>query len=352
MQHRLVDAVARVMPGAVMLSQGDLGLSPGIVRPEATAKVEEVLAGFFGAEDALLVRGAGTGALREGLVSIIAPGEPLLVHDAPVYPTTRTTVDAMGLRLIRTDFNDPDGLARVFGERPDIGAVLIQYTRQKPDDRYAMGDVVAAVRSQAPDVPILTDDNYAVMKVRETGAELGADLSGFSLFKLMGPEGVGALIGKKRFVSAARGRQYSGGCQVQGHEALDALRGLVTAPVLLAVQGEVIEELCRRLNGGEVAGVSGASVANAQSKVVIAELEEANAPEVVRRAGETGAAAWPVGAESKYDLLPLVYKVSGTFAAANPGRAASLIRINPNKAGADTVIRILREAVGGVKCEV
>ena len=41
--------------------------------------------------------------------------------------------------------------------------------------------------------------------------------------------------------------QYSGGSQVQGHEAMEALRGLIYAPVALAIQSEVNEELVRRL---------------------------------------------------------------------------------------------------------
>jgi hypothetical protein len=38
----------------------------------------------------------------------------------------------------------------------------------------------------------VTDDNYAVMKVPRIGCQCGADLSCFSLFKLLGPGGVAA----------------------------------------------------------------------------------------------------------------------------------------------------------------
>ncbi len=38
------------------------------------------------------------------------------------------------------------------------------------------------------------------MKVKEIGSELGADLSAFSTFKLLGPEGIGCIVGKKELL--------------------------------------------------------------------------------------------------------------------------------------------------------
>ena len=138
---------------------------------------------------------------------------------------------------------------------------------------------------------------------------------------------------------------YSGGCQVQGHEALDVLRGLVYAPVLLAIQAKTGEEILRRLKAGEVKGIKDCSIVNAQSKVLIVELEKDNAREVLKYAQELGALPNPVGAESKYEIAPLFYKVSGTFLAKDPTLIDKMIRINPNRAGADTVIEVLRKSI-------
>ncbi|MDO7204817.1 aminotransferase class V-fold PLP-dependent enzyme [Paraclostridium bifermentans] len=68
---------------------------------------------------------------------------------------------------------------------------------------------------------MITDDNYAVMKVEYIGVEVGADLSCFSLFKLLGPEGIGCIVGKSTYIDKLIKTNYSGGLQVQGHEAID-----------------------------------------------------------------------------------------------------------------------------------
>jgi len=44
----------------------------------------------------------------------------------------------------------------------------------------------------------------------------------------------------------------------------------------------------------------------------------------------------------------MFYQVSGTFRAANPEATDYMIRINPMRAGADTVIRILQQSVEAV----
>lgn len=135
--------------------------------------------------------------------------------------------------------------------------------------------------------------------------------------------------------------------QVQGHEALAVLRGLVYAPVALAIQARQVEECVRRLNAGEVSGVKAAFAANAQSKVIIVELEEPTAAAVLEQAEKLGTAPNPVGCESKYEFLPMFYRVSGTFIRSDPSLQYRMIRINPMRAGADTILRILDAALHG-----
>lgn len=132
---------------------------------------------------------------------------------------------------------------------------------------------------------------------------------------------------------------------MQGVEALEALRALAYAPVALAIQAEVVDEVAKRLNAGEVEGVQRAYVANAQSRVVLVELDEPQAKEVLEESVRFGAACHPVGAESRYEILPLFYRVSGTFLKENPELAERMIRINPMRAGADLVIEILSKSI-------
>lgn len=344
LQFKLIDAVTKHFNGKDILTLGDLGVVMGINKPVTTLNVEETLAEFFGVEKVALLRGAGTGALRWGILSMIKPGGTMLVHDAPIYPTTKVTLESMGLNIIKADFNKDEEITQIL-KSENIDAVLIQYTRQKIDDKYDMENVIKVIRTVKVDIPIITDDNYAVMKVRKIGVQCGAQLSAFSLFKLLGPEGIGCLIGERSYIDKVIAFNYSGGSQVQGHEAMAALRGLIYAPVQLSIQAEVNEELVLRLNNGEVCGVKNAFIANAQSKVLLVELEENIAKKVLIEAEKLGAAPNPVGAESKYEFVPMVYRVSGTFRAADPSLEERMIRINPMRSGADTIIRIIRESI-------
>lgn len=350
LQFHIVDCITREMKGFEMLSRGDLGVVTGKNKPVITQKIETVIAKIFGTEACILVRGAGSGAIRSGLHAMLAPGEVILVHKAPIYNTTKTSLDMLGIRTVEADFNDKDDILNVMEKNPEIKAVLVQHTRQLPEDHYDLKEVIDTVKKARP-VPVLTDDNYAALKVPAIGVQCGADLSCFSSFKLLGPEGIGVIVGKQCYVDKLVHENYSGGMQVQGHEALDVLQGMVYAPVSLAIGAQVSEECVRRLNSGEIPEVKHAFLANAQSKVILVEFHQEIAKKVLKEAGELGAAPYPVGCESKYEMVPLFYRISGTFREKDPTLEERMIRINPIRAGSDTVIRIIKESIErGKKC--
>lgn len=344
LQFLVVDCMTKVFEGHESLTRGDLGVIMGLNKPVTTWKAEKVIAEVFGAEACILVRGAGSAAIRFGLHSMMRSGDRILVHRAPIYNTTAASLEMMGIDAVEADFNELEELRRVLKENPDIRGALVQYTRQLPEDRYNMHEVVRVIKETAV-IPVLTDDNYAAMKVKEIGVQCGADLSCFSAFKLLGPEGVGVIVGKQELIKRLVKESYSGGMQVQGHEALDVLHGLVYAPVALALQYQVNEECVRRLNSGEIPAVKQAFLANAQSKVLLVEFRENIAGQVLKEAEKFGAAPNPVGAESKYEMVPMFYRISGTFRMADPEMEHRMIRINPMRAGADTILRIIRESV-------
>lgn len=341
-QWKFVDAITQVFPGDKIITRGDLGVIPGLNEPRFTKMAEKVIAKFFGTEGAMLVRGSGTGAIREALHSVLKAGSTLLVHKAPIYPTTKVSLDMLNIKTVKADFNQIDNI----NLPENVNGILVQYTRQKPDDSYDMAHVLSVLRkTYGEKMPIITDDNYAVMKVHKIGVELGANLSCFSTFKLLGPEGVGCIVGDTKYLHKLRVENYSGGSQVQGHEALDVLRGMVYAPVALANQAKVINELKKRLNNGAVPGVKRAYIANAQSKVLLVEFKKPIAKEFLKHVVKFGGAPNPVGAESKYEIVPMIYRVSGTFKAYDPSLLQNTIRINPYRTGPDTIIRILNECM-------
>lgn len=346
-QFRLVDEICKVFPGSEFLNLGDLGVTGSINKPTQTEKVEKVLAAYFNVENALLVTGAGTGAIRWGLQALLKPNSTLLIHKAPIYPTTKVSLESLNINCIEADFNDSNDLLNVL-KNHTFDAALIQYTRQKMDDHYDMKEVIDRIKS-VQNIPIITDDNYAVMKVSKIGVELGADVSAFSSFKLLGPEGVGILVGKKEVIEYVDKMNYSGGGKIQGFQAMEVLRGLVYAPVSFAVQAEENEKLVQRIQAMNIEGVKSVFLANAQSKVLLVEFHEDIAQEVLIEAQKLGAAPNPVGAESKYEIVPLFYRVSQTFINSDPSLRHRMIRINPMRSGSDTVIRILVESIKRVK---
>lgn len=348
LQFKLIDKVTREFSGYEILQNGDLGVHPLNNQPQTTRKVEKVIASLFDAEDAVFVRGAGTAAIREGLASFNFGSKKLLVHSAPIYSTTKTSIDHLNIETVACDFNDLEAVKTILENDDHIGGVLVQYTRQVLEDHYDMAEVIQTIKD-VKDIPILTDDNYAVMKVQHIGVQLDAALSAFSTFKLLGPEGIGCVVGKAKYIETIRKYHYSGGSQTQGKEALDVLRSIVYAPVMLAIQATQIDEIVLRLNNNEVSGVKQAYVANAQSKVILVQLDDPIAPELLKVAVQHGAAPYPVGAESKYEIVPMFYRVSGTMLNDNAEYQDYWIRINPMRSGADTVLRILSEAIKEVK---
>ena len=347
MQFRLMESVCSHFEGDELLSS-DLGVTPEMGRPHTTAKVEEVLAHFFAAEGCALVQGAGTGAIRAMLDASVPAGARILVHDAPPYSTTRHTFESKGLVPVHADFNNLDEL-RVVAQNPEAPEVaLVQHSRQRPEDSYDPAGVVQTLARAG--VQVLTDENYTAFKVPRIGVELGADASAFSMFKLLGPEGVGCVVGRRDVTSRIRQANYSGGGQVQGHQALDALRSLLAAPVLWATQAEVVDEVVSRLEAGEVAGVAGARIANGQDRMAMILLDEPIAPQVVRKSSAFGAQNYPVGANSRYEIAPLFYRLSGSFLEAHAGLTEYAIRVNPVRAGADLVLSILKRSIEGARC--
>ncbi len=346
-QFKLIDEITKEFNGYDFLQLGDLGVERTANKPKFVTKVEKVIAQYFNAESCVLLVGAGTGAIRYGLTACDYVHKTILVHKAPIYPTTLVTIEMLGLKIIEADFNDKDDIIKVLSNNL-IDAAIVQHTRQKLEDKYDLEEVIATIKG-VKDIPIVIDDNYAVMKVAKMGSELGADLSAFSSFKLLGPEGVGILVGKKKYIDKIEKMNYSGGSKVQGWQAREVLVGLTYAPVALAIQAEVLDSIMQEINDNKIEGVKNATVANAQSKVLLVELEDNIAKKVLEEAAKLGAAPYPIGAESKYEIAPMFYQVSGTFKKYDATLVDRMVRINPMRSGKDTVLRILKESIQKAK---
>jgi len=342
-QFALIECIMHNFSGLQSLTRGDLGVKKENNKPEYTLKAERSIAEFFNSEDCILVRGSGTGAIRYGLAAMFKANDKILIHDAPAYTTTQVSIDMLGLKVVKADYNNLSELEKVLKQTKGLKGVLVQISRQKKYDSYQANEVINLLKKY--NLPVICDDNYAALKVNKIGSQLGADLSTFSCFKLQGPEGIGCIVGKADIIAKIKKMHYSGGCQVQGFEAMEVLRGLVYAPVMLAIQAQQAEILIKEIKKAKNADIKDAYIANAQSKVILVELAKPIAKQVLVEAEKLGCLPNPVGSESKYELVPLFYKASGTFLKEDPTLIDRMIRINPNRASAKTVLKVLNKAI-------
>ena len=348
-QYRFVDILHRHFDGYEALEAGDYGCVLGLGRPRRTAKAEKVIAEYFHAEDCILLRGAGTGAIRAILFATVERGTKVLVHDASMYVTTQISMEGLGAEIIKADFNNFTQVEQALKKGVDM--VYIQRTRQAMTDCYDTIELIEFIRHIAPDVKVVVDENYAVFKVEQLGCEAGADLSTFSCFKVMGIPGVGCVVGKKKLIDKLREHNYSGGGQVQGPEASEILRSLVNVHALLGTQNLAVEETARRLNADEVQHVRKAVKANIEERILLVQLDLPIAKQVMEHAAKLGALPYPVGSESRFEVHTMFYRVSRTMMEKDPVFANYVIRINPMRAGADTVLRILDQSIKAVLSE-
>ncbi|MBP5280770.1 MAG: aminotransferase class V-fold PLP-dependent enzyme, partial [Erysipelotrichaceae bacterium] len=227
----------------------------------------------------------------------------------------------------------------------DIDVVYIQRVRQQLSDSYDTIELINKIKEINNDIRIVVDENYAVNKVRQLGAECGAEASTFSGFKLLGLPGIGVVVGKKELIAMIHEQNYSGGGQVQGPEASELLRSLVNNPVLLGVQDLSVDQIVRRLEDKEVERVEKAIKANLEERIILVKLDLPIAREVMTEAAKLGALPYPVGSESRYEVQSLFYRVAKVMLQKDPIFEKYVIRINPMRSGPDTVIRILDEAI-------
>lgn len=355
LQYRLVDAITHEFTGKEWLTRGELGVGEDGAGSRYTLVAERVLARMFGTEDAVFVTGAGTGAIRAALFAMLPPLSRIIIHDAPLYSTTAVTFRAAGYQAVRVNFHEQEELRRALAQadRQDVQAVYIQHTRQQLTDSYLLSDIVQLVRSIRPDMLVVVDDNYAVANTPKIGVELGADVSAFSSFKLLGPEGVGIILCSHAVAQRVRADMYSGGVRVQGFQAQEALIGLAQVFVANASTQDTVVAIAQQLQRQVEAGIAEAVVANMQSPVILIRFHEAIGPQIVALAGQYGAAPYPVGAMSRYEIIPMFYRVSGAMVDTLGEEAAShWIRVNPMRAGAETVLAILYKALEGVRKHV
>lgn len=348
MQFRLVDLIQKHFEGARpadLFAPDSSALLQDLCA--MTKRVECILAELFDAEAAVLVPREGTGANQEAAISNLKPGSTVLVHAAPVYPTTATIFRAMGLVQRAVDFNDPVATSQAI--TPDLGGVWIQGSRQWIIDRYDVRALISAIKAAAPNAVIITDDNFIVMRCPQIACQMGSDLSTFSIKKLGGPLGVGCIVGREARIGAIRKDGHSAGTHIRNPQALEALRALIYAPVASAMQSATEDEIVRRLRAGEVPGVADAHISHSPRRHAMAVLTRPIAKRVLE-------VLWPANTSQYLSAVlpefhfevPTLIRMQSVAGKQDPTLTDWCLRLIPGHAGADTVIRLLDRALSQI----
>src|SRR5690625_6992505 len=139
LQFKLVEKMSRHFSGEQFLSLGDLGVVSPLGRPQQTSIVEDVFADIFDTEEAALVRGSGTGAIRELLGALLDPGDHMFIHQAPVYSTTVNTIHSLGIKTKEIDYNQLNEIESAIKVDTECKVCYIQHARQQPtEDRKSV----------------------------------------------------------------------------------------------------------------------------------------------------------------------------------------------------------------------
>jgi hypothetical protein len=250
------------------------------------------------------------------------------------------------------DFNDLDAVRAAV--RDDVDALYIQHVPHRLGDAYELEPLISTGRAErGDDLLVLVDDNYAAMRTPSIGVHLGADASALSLFKVLAAANVGCVAGTEQVTSRVRQDFGSAGSQVQGPEAMDALRSLVYAPVALALQNEVVieasAEINRLIEAGRLPFLRCAVPSQVAMRAIALVFDEPIAEEFLRSAWRNGSPSRSVGEEARYDVLPLFTYLAGTFLKSAPGIENYVVRINPLRGGTETIIRVLEAALADVR---
>jgi hypothetical protein len=150
-------------------------------------------------------------------------------------------------------------------------------------------------------------------------------------------------------VAQIRRDQSSAGCQVQGPQAMAALRALVMAPVALAVQDAAVTAAVAHINeriaAGSLPSVARAYAAQPGIRCVVLVFDRPVAVPFLESAWRNGSPSQSVGEEAPFEFLPLFTYLTSTFLKATPGLEHWAIRINPLRGGPATILRILEAAL-------
>ena len=359
-QFKLVDIITKHFNGEELLWAGDYGhrrteeKHAGVriyQHPEYTVKVENVFAELFDAKEATLTRGAGTGAIRDMFMGALDHGDQIIVDDSIIYTTTKVTMNKMGLDVIEVDFDDLNGLEKAINRKTKA----VHVVHAPETKKYHLSDVIDTVRSTKINPLILVDDNYVAGRVTKIGVQLGADVSTFSMFKTLGKEGMGIVIGGTErgaeIVNQIRiNERSSAGLTPQGPEAMDTLKSFIYVPVMSAIQKEVVDEVCDRLNRGEINEVDWAISVCSAYRCVYVKLTKPIAKKVYEAAWKYGSYARTIGVESRHEITGRISTLSvGSALGFKDFPENYFLKISVYRAGSDTIINMLRASINEAK---
>ncbi|MGL6043926.1 MAG: cystathionine beta-lyase [Sandaracinobacteroides sp.] len=200
-----------------------------------TWALREALTGLEPGAAGTMLYPSGVAALAGAMLTVLKPGQHLLIPDSAYDPTT-ALANGLLVRLgIRVEPYDPllgSAIAALF--RPDTGLVLLESPGSLTFEVQDVPAIAAAAR--AAGIPTQLDNTRAASHVFK-GIAAGCDMVCQALTKYVGGHSdlmMGSVSATPGFFPRLRATAWQLGACVSGDDAALALRGFRTLPLRLA----------------------------------------------------------------------------------------------------------------------
>jgi cystathionine beta-lyase len=200
-----------------------------------TWALREALTGLEPGAAGTMLYPSGVAALAGAILSVMKPGQHLLIPDSAYDPTTALSQGLLKRLGVEAEPYDPligAGIASLF--RPETGLAILESPGSLTFEVQDVPAITAAAR--AGGIPTLLDNTWAASHFFK-GIPAGCDMVMQALTKYVGGHSdlmMGAVSATPAFFPRLRSTAWQLGQCVSGDEAALALRGFRTLPVRMA----------------------------------------------------------------------------------------------------------------------
>lgn len=215
------------------------------------ALLEKRIADLEGAE-ACVVAASGMAAISSLFLSLLSPGDEVVVHQTLYSNTIALTGEGMprlGIKIVPVDLSKPESVKAAIGPKTKM-----VYFETPVNPTAQVLDIAAIVRAVGnPGIRIVVDSTFASPAVQRP-IEFGANIVIHSLTKYINGHGDilgGAVVGDAETIRKVRGigLRYMTGATLSPMACFLALRGLKTLKIRMRAHAESAQQIAEMLAG-------------------------------------------------------------------------------------------------------